>query len=76
MQFAYEDHKRLNGVLPSPEQQKQIRKRIMREVCPDDHVRRYRDKVNLLENQLKNIVIRKIVKIRESKSGQTIIQAV
>ena len=48
----------------------------MREVVPDDQVRKYRDKVNLLENQLKNIVIRKIVKIRESKSGQTIIQAV
>ena len=36
----------------------------------------YRNKANFVENKLKNIVIRHIQKIRESKSSQTIIQAV
>jgi hypothetical protein len=48
----------------------------MRQVVPDNEVKQYRDKANLLENLMKNIAIRRIVKIRASKSGQTIIQAV
>ena len=39
-------------------------------------MRQFRSQTNLLENQLKNIVIRKIVKIREERNKKTIKQAV
>ena len=43
---------------------------------PNDEVKNYRKKINLLENKLKNICIRQIVKIREERNKQTITEAV
>ena len=49
---------------------------IKQELIDDQEVKKYRTKTNLLENRLKNIVIRQIVKIREERSKQTIKEAV
>ena len=42
----------------------------------DQAVSQYRAKTNLLENRLKNIVVRQIVKIRDERNKQTIKEAV
>ena len=38
-----------------------VQRAIKQEIVPDDMVKKQRSRVNLLENRLKNIVIRKIV---------------
>lgn len=58
------------------EQFRALSKQIKREVVPDIDVINHRNKINLLENKLKNIVVRQIVHIREERNKQNIVQAV
>ena len=51
-------------------------KQLKQEIVPDEEVKNHRKKINLLENKLKNICIRQIVKIREERNKQTIKEAV
>lgn len=55
---------------------KATRKKVLESLIPDAEVDEYRTKANFLENKLKIMCIRRIVKIREAKSQQTIAQAV
>ena len=55
---------------------KKIVKEIRREMIGDELVAKRIQNINLLENKIKNVVIRKIVKIRETNQKKTIRQAV
>jgi len=60
----------------SDEQQRKFTKQVKQEIISDETVKKYRTQTNHLENKLKNIVIRQIVKIREERNKQTIKEAV
>lgn len=45
-----------------------VSKQLKKEIVPDEEVTSHRKKINLLENKLKNIVVRNIVKIREDRN--------
>ena len=70
------DFYRDNGLEMSDEDQKKYLNQIKQEMYSDQAVSQYRAKTNLLENRLKNIVVRQIVKIREERNKQTIKEAV
>lgn len=53
-----------------------LQKQLKEEIVPDEEVKNHRKKINLLENKLKNIVVRQIDKIREDRNKQTIKEAV
>ena len=71
-----ENYRREKGLEMNEVQLTEIQKQIREEIVPEDEVKFHRKKMNLLENKLKNIVIRQIVKIREERSKQTIKEAV
>ena len=58
------------------EQARVLSKQLKKEIVPHEEVTSHRKKINLLENKLKNIVVRQIVKIRIDRNKQTIKEAV
>lgn len=69
---AKQRYRREKGVdMPQELLTKRI-KEIKKEIISDTEVKELRQKTNHLENTLKNIVIRKIVKIREDRNKKTI----
>ena len=58
------------------EQVRKIKQQAQNEIVTEKEVKTQRDRINLLENRLKNIVVRQIVKIREERNKQTIKEAV
>lgn len=71
-----EQHLSEKGLEMSDQQLKQLHRQLKEEIVPEDEVKNDRRKINLLENKLKNIVVRQIVKIREERNKQTIKEAV
>ena len=70
------DFYRDNGLEMPDEDQKKYLNQVKQEMYSDQAVSQYRAKTNLLENRLKNIVVRQIVKIRDERNKQTIKEAV
>lgn len=64
------------GLEMPDDQVRKIKQQAQNEIVKDKEVKLQRDRINLLENRLKNIVIRQIVKIREERNKQTIKEAV
>lgn len=60
----------------SDEQLRVLTKDLKNELVPEEDVANHRKKINLLENKLKNIVVRQINKTREERNKQTIAEAV
>ena len=60
----------------SDDQVRKLKQRAQQDVVTASEVKEKRAKTNLLENRLKNIVIRQIVRIREERNKQTIKEAV
>ena len=58
------------------DQLRKLKQRAQQEIVQDKEVKEFRNRTNLLENRMKNIVIRQIVKIREERNKQTITEAV
>ena len=50
------------------EQLRKLKQRAQQEIVQDKEVKEFRNRTNLLENRMKNIVIRQIVKIREERN--------
>ena len=57
-------------------QVRKLKQRAQQDIVTASEVKEKRAKTNLLENRLKNIVIRQIVRIREERNKQTIKEAV
>lgn len=70
------NYRREKGVEMPQDLLRSHQKQLKQEIVPDEEVRNHRKKINLLENKLKNICIRQIVKIREERNKQTIKEAV
>ena len=64
------------GLEMSDDQAHKLKQRAQQEIVSEKEVKEYRARTNLLENRLKNIVIRQIVRIREERNKQTIKEAV
>ena len=64
------------GLEMSDDQVHKLKQRAQQEIVSEKEVKEYRARTNLLENRLKNIVIRQIVRIREERNKQTIKEAV
>ena len=60
----------------SDDQVRKLKQRAQQDIVTASEVKEKRAKTNLLENRLKNIVIRQIVRIREERNKQTIKEAV
>mmetsp|Transcript_5832 Transcript_5832/g.7879 ORF Transcript_5832/g.7879 Transcript_5832/m.7879 type:complete len:231 (+) Transcript_5832:2789-3481(+) len=71
-----DNFRREKGLDMVEDQIRLLQKQVKQEIVPDEEVSKHRNKINLLENKLKNIVVRQIVKIREDRNKQTIKEAV
>lgn len=71
-----ENFRRERNIEINEDQVRVLSKQLKQELVPDQQVIEHRKKINLLENKLKNIVVRQIVKIREDRNKQTIKEAV
>lgn len=72
IEAAKQRHRREKGLDMPEDLLKRTIKEIKQEIISDKEVKKLREKTNHLENSLKNIVIRKIVQIREERNKKTI----
>ena len=63
-----ENFRRERNIEINEDQVRVLSKQLKQELVPDQQVIEHRKKINLLENKLKNIVVRQIVKIREDRN--------
>ena len=71
-----DQYAREKGLDMPDDQLRRVTKQVKKDIVSDEEVRKYRDRTNLLENRLKNIVIRQIVQIRKERQKPRIKEAV